>query len=163
MRQPELPDGAAVRTESRDPRRGADAVGAEVEIAIRPDYVHVREIQPGRDHRGCSSLGIELHDVTGKWVGRTWRAPHIDEVDVVIAVRRATGHMLDVRVGDKRGRVATHAVQVTGQGGDPESVVSLHDASGHLVSWERFLPVREVLEDADTPAVADEVQRVRSG
>src|SRR2546423_14632156 len=97
MRQRKLPDGAAVRTESRDPRRGADAVGAEVEIAIRPDHVHVREIQPGRDHRGCSPLSIELHDVAGKWVGRTWRFPQIDEVDVVIAFGGATGYRLDLR------------------------------------------------------------------
>src|SRR5882672_5700547 len=45
VRQRELPDGAAARAESHDPPGGADAIGAEVEIAIRPDRVHVGEIE----------------------------------------------------------------------------------------------------------------------
>src|SRR5438034_1545321 len=84
LRQPELPDGAALRTESRDSLRRADAVGAEVEIAIGPHHVHVREVEPGRHHRGGSLLGIELYDVAREWVRGTRRRPHVDEVDVLV-------------------------------------------------------------------------------
>src|SRR2546423_15337267 len=60
VRQRELPDGAALRAEPRNPRRRADAVGAEVEIAIRPHHVHVGEVEPVGNHRRAPLFGVEL-------------------------------------------------------------------------------------------------------
>src|SRR5438552_19167757 len=91
LRQPELPDGAALRTESRDSLRRADAVGAEVEIAIGPHPVHVREVEPGRHHRGGSLLGIELYYVAREWARGTRRRPHVDEVELPVRVGGAAG------------------------------------------------------------------------
>src|SRR5438132_11374965 len=97
LRQPELPDGAALRTESRDSLRRADAVGAEVEIAIGPHHVHVREVEPGRHHRGGSLLGIDLYDVAREWVRGTRRGQHDDEVDLLGPAGGAAGHELEAR------------------------------------------------------------------
>src|SRR5712691_8936162 len=68
MRQRKLPDAAAVRTESRDSRCRADAVGAEVEVAIGSHHVHIREVETAGDHRGCApgrcapSMGRETNN-----------------------------------------------------------------------------------------------------
>src|SRR5439155_23474213 len=142
----ELPDGAAVRTESSDSFGRADAVGTEVEAAIGSHHVHVREVEPVRDHRGGSLLGIELYDVAREWVRGTGRRPHIDEVDVLVPVGRAAGHVLDQWVIDALCRSAVHPVQVAGKSSQPERVARLRNAGGHLIAGERFLPKREVVE-----------------
>ena len=49
--QRQLRDRAAARAEAGDSRRRADAVGTEVEIAVGPHRIHVREIEPARDPR----------------------------------------------------------------------------------------------------------------
>src|SRR5256884_4360054 len=163
LRQPELPDGAALRTESRDSLRRADAGGAEAEIAIGPGHVHVREVEPGRHHRGGYLLGIELYDVAREWVRGTRRRPHVDEVDVLVPVGGAAGHVLDVRVIDTLRRSAVYPVQVAGKSSQPERIARLRDAGGHLIGWELGLTEREVVEDLDAATVADEIEGVRSG
>src|SRR5436309_260220 len=161
--QPELPDGAALRTESRDSLRRVDAVGAEVEIAIGPDHVHVREVEPGRDHRGGSLLGIELYDVAREWVRGTRRRPQVDESGVLVPVVGAAGHVLDVLVIDTLRRSAVYPVHVAGKSSQPDRIARLRDAGGHLIGWELSLTEREVVEDLDAATVADEIQGVRSG
>src|SRR5438094_8628549 len=156
----ELPDGAAVRTRYFASLCRADAVGTEIEIAIGSHHVHGREVEPGRDHRGGSLLGIELHDVAREWVRGTGRRPHVDEVDVLVLVGRAAGHMLDVRVIDTLRRSAVHPVKVAGKSSQPERIARLRDAGGYLIARESLLPEREVVEDLDVTAVADEVQGV---
>src|SRR3981081_1403691 len=158
VRQCELPDGPASVAELWDPGGGADAVGAEVEIAIRPNHVHVGEVEPGRDHRGRPRFGVELDDVAGERLRGGRRGPHVDEVDVALPVRCAAGHVLEVRVGDERGGPAMHAVEMTGQRRDPQPVVRLRDAVRHLIAWESVLPEREIVEDADVPTIAYEFQ-----
>src|SRR5712691_12024658 len=101
MRQRKLPDGAAVRTESRDSRCRADAVGAEVEVAIGSHHVHVREVETAGDHRRCALIRSELHDVAREGGREGRRGPHIDEVDVPFLVCGAAGHMLEKGVGDE--------------------------------------------------------------
>src|SRR5438128_9386782 len=49
------------------------------------------------------------------------------------------------------------------QRGDPKRIVRLRDAVRHLIAWEGVLPEREIVEYADVPTIADELQRVRPG
>src|SRR5207244_1872562 len=98
VREGKLPDGAALRAEPWNPRRRADAIGAEVEIAIRPHHVHVGEIEPGRDHRRRPRFGVELDDVAGERLRGRRRRPHVDEVHAPLPVRGAAGQMLEAGV-----------------------------------------------------------------
>src|SRR5947209_11511229 len=86
VRQRQLPDGAALGAEPWDPRRRADTVGAEVEIAIRPHDVHVGEVEAGRNHRRRPIFGVELDDVARELLRGRRRGPHVDEVDVPLPV-----------------------------------------------------------------------------
>src|SRR5205823_7614463 len=155
----ELPDGAAVRTESSDSFGRADAVGTEVETAIGSYHVHVREVEPVRDHRGGSLLGIELHDVAREWVRGTGRRPHIDEVDVLVLVGRAAGHVLDERIIDELCRSAVHPVQVAGKSSQPERIACLRDAARHPIGPEPTPPPRAPAEPPDAPTAPHQIQR----
>ena len=108
-------------------------------------------------------MGVELDDIAGEWLRGRRRRPHVDEVDVPLPVGGAAGHVLEIRVGHESHRPAVYAVEVARQRGDPQCVVRRRDAVRHLVAWKGVLPEREIVEHADVPTIADELQRVRSG